>query len=432
MIRRNLGLLLFSSLCCSLFFSVSNVNAAYITEFYDFGDSTAVDMNNYMVNGDVYLSGCVYSDSESSSCFSDSSTQFTRVSGSNEFSGPSFDTSNYKVHFSGFDYNTISSNSNQNDDYIPYAEFSCSSDDIYIGSHVSYSGMSFDEVLRGNIVDSLHPMGLFSSTRLSSSSFNYYSDLPGYSSSLSYNLISSSSSNGSIISIYRLSSNIQDPNYFYLYSWSDSFYLRNYSASSPSFTLNGTVIGCSETSVSNMLLSLDPNPTPTPTPTPSFPYSYDSGDSDNNEYSWDYLNSLDPQDFQVSNQESTDILSFISNLVSSFTDLEENISHCQLYMPAFFGNRFNFGNNGAGNQFLYVNLCDNAFISGLWDSNTWISTISAKSTYGGQSWLYVGYKGFVWLVCFWLMIKLLLGFVYWFYALVDNAFGLNEVGGDLG
>lgn len=321
-------------------------------------------------------------------------------------------------------------------------KMSCSDDKYYWGDSITLSN-SYIESL-GNTYDNTGNMSnnySYFNTSYSDSSGNGTWGRVGNPIYLQYQNVvySNLSDNGTFITIYEVQNNLSDSVYIDSLGTSqyrlDEFYALDSNGSDSTtseWMLNGAVVGCSETAVKNMLLSKDPvaevvNPVPS-----GFPASFDSNSTQNNEDAWDILNNIAPDGFQFNIPILSDVLDFLSSLSSVFVDIPQGIEYCQIYMPAFFSNRFSFGNNGGDNDFLYVNLCDNSFVSRIWDSSSWIGVISSKSSYYNQQWLYIGVKGLIWLFCLWILFKLILGFIYWVYEVIDITFDLKSVGGNLG
>lgn len=236
--------------------------------------------------------------------------------------------------------------------------------------------------------------------------------------------------NNTVYSIHKLTGGYPvNQNYdFYMWQWANSYKIYGFyilDNQGGSYKYNGVVMGCNRTAVENLLMSIDDNPV---NPETDFPNSFNTDDSENNEDAWNILNSIDPEDYKVENEDSTNIIDTLLTFVRSLFVIETSKSNCGIYMPAFFGGNFQFGNDSSGSV-LYFNPCDNPFVDGITNTSSWLGIVSGHTAFGGQDFMYLGYKGLVWIICFWILIKMLLGFVYWVYGVIDSAFGLhNEVG----
>ena len=421
-------LFLFFSLLSSLLLS-HDTYATYTTIFRDYGSSQAVDLSPFMFIGDNTDSARSwlefdYCATSLSSCQYDSQYVMYRVNNSNSFSAPTFNLNNAGVYIANTTQSMIRPDSNNYDMIIPYAQFDCSGS-VYVGSSVSFSSeLSFDDI---NYYDGWRSSNGFPGyagfyPELSPISYNYPSNLPGYSNSnvvdttLKY---SNLSSNKTAISIYELQPHQSNYDYFYLNSFTNNFYLTDYSSNGGNVTFNGVVAGCSETSVKNMLSGLDPNPDPVVPD--NFPSSFDTLSNTNNEDAWNIMNNIDPNSYSFQSQDSNTIFSWIIDFFSSLSSLEPSQESCQIYSPAFFGNRFNFGNSVDGN-YLFVNLCNNNFVTELWDSGSLLGSVFGRSSFGTTNFFYIGVKGLIWLFFGWLLVKILLGYVYWIQDMIDFVF----------
>ena len=441
-----LPVLLFCSLVSFFIFSSDTYAHEYVGAVHNLGsDVPAVDMNEYTVySGSTNLGSLYYIPTSYSYGAMDNSylsgVNHGAIYSPNSWSfGVNYDSSQMRMEIpTAITSSWIIPNSAiQSTASTDVVSLSCSSNEYFVGESMSYSNVSFSNpVLYSTYIDS--PLGfpytqasgtlLIDSDRISSSDYT-----------LTYSDYTTSSDSGStyltLTTVFKITNSASGTIYWQAFSdpvwYFDEFYATDSdgtNTTTATWEYNGFVVGCSENSVKSMLSSKDPTPTTPESPIPSgFPSTWDSDSNQNNQDAWDTLNNINPESFQVDSGSSSDIIQLLLSFFRSFASIQTGKEYCQIYMPAYFGSRFNFGNN-VGGDFLYVNLCDNPFITGLWTETSWLNVLSLQSTYYNQEWLYVGVRGLIWLFCFWLLIKILLGYVYWIYSLIDTTFGLaNDI-----
>lgn len=439
-------------LACSLFLSFlfsQPVNAdSYVGQLHDLGSPSSSDLNEYMLRAGR-LNYCLkYFYNNSSTCL----TQYTDFGDTQASTGPiykpnawnfgNYDMSNIKMYVPenpsmNYYYVPLTTSSSGTQVYYDAIKMSCSNHKYYYGDSFSFTNVYTENgsVIYNSDGNSYSPF-YESSSEISANGtqFRLFNNLYKSSVSVVYQNVSE---NNTVTAVYEVTPYLDTGSIYFsslgVSEWVfDKFYALDSNgtdSTTSTWAYNGFVAGCSESAVKSTLASIDSNPVPDPDPIPdNFPSSWDSQNNQNNEEAWEILENINPVDFQVNTGSSNDIIQLILSFFRTFAEVDTNRSYCGIYMPAFFGNKFSFGNNGGDNDFLYVNLCQNAFVDSLFNDGNYISIISQQSQYGGNSWLYVGVKGLIYFFCFWLLIKILLGYVYWIYSLIDTTFGLvNDI-----